>query len=166
MIIVSDTSPINYLVLIGDIEVLKELSGQFIIPHAVFTELQDRGTPKQVRAWINSRPAWIEIRQADLSLYTPRKNLGAGEREAIALAIELHADAVLLDDRDGTKEARRQNIPTLSTFGILVEAAKKNLLDLPNAIERLSRTNFFMPPDDIIQAALRQDQERKQAEEL
>jgi hypothetical protein len=90
-----------------------------IIPQAVYHELQDPHTPKQVKDWIDSAPAWIEIRHADLSFYTSKKNLGAGEREAIALALELRADALLLDDRDGTKEARKQNIPTLSTFGIL-----------------------------------------------
>ena len=164
MIIVSDTSPINYLVLIGEIDALKELSGQVIIPQAVFIELQDPHTPAEVKAWIDSQPAWLEIRQADLSLYTPKKNLGAGEREAIALALELHADALLLDDRDGTKEARRHNIPTLSTFGILEEAAKKNLLDFPDAVDRLSRTSFYMPPDEVIQAALKRDRERKQAQ--
>ncbi|MCI0659547.1 MAG: DUF3368 domain-containing protein [Acidobacteria bacterium] len=161
MIIVSDTSPINYLILIGEIEVLQKLAGQVIVPQAVYHELQDAHTPKQVKDWIDSGPTWVEVRQANLSFYTPKKNLGPGEREAIALALELHADAVLLDDRDGTKEARRQNIPTLSTFGILEEAAKKNLLDFPDAVDRLSRTSFYMPPDEIIQIALKRNQERK-----
>jgi predicted nucleic acid-binding protein len=161
MIIVSDTSPINYLVLIGEIEILQKLAGQVIIPQAVYHELQDPHTPKQVKDWIDSAPAWIEIRHADLSFYTSKKNLGAGEREAIALALELRADALLLDDRDGTKEARKQNIPTLSTFGILEEAARKNLLDFADAVDRLSRTSFYMPPDEIIQAALKRDLERK-----
>jgi predicted nucleic acid-binding protein len=161
MIIVSDTSPINYLVLIGEIEILQELAGHVIIPQAVYYELQDPHTPQQVKDWIDSAPAWIEVRQADLSFYMSKKNLGAGEREAIALALELRADALLLDDRDGTKEARKQNIPTLSTFGILEEAARKNLLDFGDAVDRLSRTSFYMPPDEIIQAALKRDQERK-----
>ena len=81
------------------------------------------------------------------------------------MALELHADAVLLDDRDGIKEALRQHIPTLSTFGILEEAAKQNLLDLPDAIARLSRTSFYLPPDEIIQAALQRDLERKESAE-
>lgn len=161
MIIVSDTSPIHYLVLIGEIEVLRTLAGRVIIPQAVYRELQDAHTPQQVKDWLNSGPEWIEARQANLSFYTPKKNLGAGEREAIALALELHADAVLLDDRDGMKEARRQNIPTLSTFGILEEAAQKALLDFSDAVDKLSRTSFYMPPDVIIQAALKRDQERK-----
>ena len=161
MIIVSDTSPIHYLVLIDEIEVLRKLAGQVIIPQAVYRELQDSHTPQQVKDWIDSNPEWIEVRQANLSYYTPKKKLRAGEREAIVLALELHADALLLDDRDGTKEARRQNIPTLSTFGILEEAAKKRLLDFPDAMDKLSQTSFYMPPDEIIQAALERDQERK-----
>lgn len=42
MIIVSDTSPLNYLVLIGEIAILQKLAGQVIIPQAVYHELQDR----------------------------------------------------------------------------------------------------------------------------
>jgi predicted nucleic acid-binding protein len=62
MIIVSDTTPINYLVLIGEIEILQKLAGQVIIPQAVYHELQDPHTPRQVKDWIASAPAWIEIR--------------------------------------------------------------------------------------------------------
>jgi predicted nucleic acid-binding protein len=62
MIIVSDTSPINYLVLIGEIEILQKLAGQVIIPRAVYHELQDPHTPKQVKDWIDSAPTWIEDR--------------------------------------------------------------------------------------------------------
>jgi predicted nucleic acid-binding protein len=66
MIIVSDTSPINYLVLIGEIEILRKLAGQVIIPQAVYRELQDPHTPQQVKDWIDSGPAWIEVRQAKM----------------------------------------------------------------------------------------------------
>jgi predicted nucleic acid-binding protein len=59
---VSDTSPINHLVLIGKIEILQKLAGQVIIPQAVYHELQDHHTPQQVKDWIASTPAWIEIR--------------------------------------------------------------------------------------------------------
>lgn len=84
MIILSDTSPINYLILIGEIEVLRKLAGRIIIPQAVFVELQNQKTPESVRAWIDSRPDWLEVHQANLSLYMPKKKLGAGEHEAIA----------------------------------------------------------------------------------
>ena len=57
MIIISDTTPINYLVLIGEIDVLEKLFGRVIIPQAVFDEFHNPGTPDPVRDWAGSAPA-------------------------------------------------------------------------------------------------------------
>lgn len=163
MIIVADTAPIHYLILIDEIEVLRTLAGRVIVPQAVFQELQAAGAPEQVRRWIGSQPDWFEVRQANTSLFTPRKKIGAGETEAIALAIELKADALLIDDSDAIKEAHRLQIPTLRLFNILEDAAKKNLLDLPQAVEKIKRTNFHLPPAELTEAMLERDRQRKQA---
>jgi predicted nucleic acid-binding protein len=103
MIIIADTGPIHYLILIDEIEVLGTLAGRVIVPQAVFQELQAVGAPEQVRRWIGSQPDWIEVKQANTSLFTPQKKIGLGETEAIALAIELKADALLIDDGDAIK---------------------------------------------------------------
>jgi predicted nucleic acid-binding protein len=161
MIVISDTSPINYLILIGEIDILEKLFRRVVIPQAVFSELQRAKTPQPVRDWIAQAPAWLEVKQADASLFTPSKKIGDGEREAIALAIELKADAVLIDDRDGTQEARRQNLIALGTVNLLDRAAEKNLLNLPEAIDRLSQTSFRFPPLEIIDAMLERDRKRK-----
>lgn len=50
MIIVSNTSPINYLILIGHINLLPELFGAIIIPQAVYSELSDASAPSHVQA--------------------------------------------------------------------------------------------------------------------
>ena len=57
MIVVADTSPTNYLVLIGEIDVLPALYEKIIIPEAVFNELQDAETPELVRTWVDGAPA-------------------------------------------------------------------------------------------------------------
>jgi predicted nucleic acid-binding protein len=163
MIIVADTAPIHYLILIDEIEVLRTLAGRVIVPQAVFQELQAAGAPEQVRRWIGSQPDWFEVRQANTSLFTPRKKIGPGETEAIALAIELKADALLIDDGDAIKEAHRLQIPTLRLFNILEDAAKKDLLDLPQAVEKIKRTNFHLPPAELIEAMLERDRQRRQA---
>jgi predicted nucleic acid-binding protein len=163
MIIVSDTSPINYLVLIGHIEILERLFGRVIVPQAVVTELQREKTPQIVREWITSAPSWLEIKRADISLFASTKKLGDGEREAIALAIELQAAAILIDDRDGIKEARRQNLTVVSTLSLLEQAARMELLELPATIDRLKQTTFRLPPPEILQEMLGRDAERKGA---
>lgn len=98
MIIVSDTVPLRYLIYIDEVDILASLFTKLLIPQAVFADMQRPKTPQKVKDWLNQHPSWLEVRQADISLYTPQKRIGAGEREAFALAIELNADAVLLDD--------------------------------------------------------------------
>lgn len=145
MIVVSNTTPIHYLILIGEIGVLKDLFGQVVIPQAAFDEMQHEKTPEEVKAWLAAPPAWLEIKQAGPSLFRSRKKIGDGEKEAIALALELNADALLMDDRDGMKEAHRNNVFTISTLAILKMAADQKLLNLSAAIALLSSTNFRMP---------------------
>jgi len=60
MIIISDTSPLNYLVLIGHVEIVRELYGRVIIPQAVYDELQAPETPPEVQAWLANCPAWLD----------------------------------------------------------------------------------------------------------
>ena len=154
MIIVSDTVPLRYLIYIDEVGILESLFTKILIPPAVFDDMQRPKTPQKVKDWLNHCPSWLEIRQADTSLYTPQKRIGAGEREAFALAIELNADAVLLDDNGARVEANRLKIMTIRTFDILERAAIKGLLDLPSAIAKLEQTNFRMPPKEVVDAML------------
>jgi predicted nucleic acid-binding protein len=62
MIVVADTSPLNYLVLIDEIDLLPALFGQVIVPQAVFQELQHPRTSRKVREWAAHLPAWLELR--------------------------------------------------------------------------------------------------------
>jgi len=63
MIIIADTSPINYLVLTGFQEILPILFGQILIPEAVLDELQSPATPPEVKQWIANGPQWLEVRK-------------------------------------------------------------------------------------------------------
>jgi len=77
------------------------------------------------------------------------------------LAIELKADAVLIDDRDGTQEARRQSLIAVGTVNLLERAAEKGLIDLPEILDRLSQTSIRLPPSEILDAMLERDRKRK-----
>jgi predicted nucleic acid-binding protein len=76
---------------------------------------------------------------------TPTLPSGAGEREAISLAQDLHADLLLMDDRDGREEAEHQGFTVMGTLRVLELAAERGLLDLPTAITKLQTTSFHMP---------------------
>jgi predicted nucleic acid-binding protein len=63
MIVIADTSPLHYLVLLEHTEVLQHLYGRVIIPRAVVRELQAERTPPGVRQWIANPPSWLEVRE-------------------------------------------------------------------------------------------------------
>ncbi|SRR6266545_4740419 len=98
MLVITDTSPLHYLVLIDHPAILPALFGRVLIPPAVAEELQRPHTPAPVRAWMGSPPAWLAVRTSCQPLVTTVLPLGAGEREAISLAQDLCADLLLMDD--------------------------------------------------------------------
>jgi hypothetical protein len=162
MITVSDTTPLRYLIEIEEVGIIETLFGQVVIPEKVAEELQRPKTPQKVKDWMQSLPAWLEVRKADTSLFTPQKKINDEEREAFALALELKADTVLLDDKDALVEAKRLYLQTVSLFTLLERAAARDLIDLPQAVAKMRTTSFRLPPESDIKAMLERDQQRKQ----
>lgn len=142
MIVVADTSPLRYLILIEHVHVLPALYGHVIVPPAVILELNRERTPDLVKTWLSNRPEWLHVRAPMQALTSPPSVLGAGEREALALATELSADALLMDDRDARQEASRLGVPVLGTLRVLVDASERGLAHLSTAFDRLRQTNF------------------------
>lgn len=160
MLVVADTTPLNYLVLIAQVDLLASLYAQVVIPSAVAVELQHPKAPAVVRAWIAWPPAWCAIRQPQGQPDPALMQLGAGEREAIVLVEELGADAFLTDDLEGREEALHRGIVVTGTLGILERAALRALIDLPTVIAQLQATTFYGAPD-IIAAMLARDAARE-----
>ncbi|HQR34551.1 MAG TPA: DUF3368 domain-containing protein [Blastocatellia bacterium] len=161
MIVISDTTPLRYLIEIEQVHILETLFGKIIIPEKVAEELQHPKTPHQVKSWMQALPDWLEVRKADLTFFTPQKKIDDGEREAFALALELNADAVLLDDKYALTEAKRLNLQTIALFTLFEIAAARNLINLPQTIEAIRRTNFRLPPESDIQTMLARDAQRQ-----
>jgi predicted nucleic acid-binding protein len=159
MIVISDTSPLNYLILIECIDVLPELYGRVVIPEGVLAELQRDSTPQVVKKWIAAHPDWLEIRQARMQPDEALAMLGVGERQAIALAQELKAAAIIIDEERGRREAKRRGLSVIGILGVLRDAAERNLIELPLALDRLRETNFRVS-EKIIQSLLLRDAER------
>jgi predicted nucleic acid-binding protein len=156
--VVADAGPLHYLVLIDCGEALGTLFDRVLVPIAVRDELLHPRAPQKVKDWIVSVHPWLEIRP--VAHPRPVHGLHKGETEAIQLALERRADAVLMDDRDGRDAARRLGIPTIFTIAILEIAAEKELIDLPVAISKIKQTSFFVSPE-ILDAALERDKERR-----
>ena len=89
--------------------------------------------------------------------------LGAGELEALALAEELHADLVLIDEDKGRQIARSLGLRVTGTLGVLDIAAERRLIDLPIALTQLQATDFYVS-QGLIDALLAQDAARKRAQ--
>lgn len=159
MIVVADTSPINYLVLIGHIEILPHFYGRILIPPSVWEELQDRNTPDSVRKWVAQGPAWLEMRALRNVPDPSLSFLDRGEREAIALAEELQAVRLITDDMLAREEATRRKLSVIGTLGVLRNAARAHLLHLPDALSELQKANFYVAPD-LIRSLLEEDAAR------
>ena len=157
-VVIADTSPINYLILIGEAEVLHRLYQRLVIPEAVFTELVDVEAPAIVRTWMRNHPEWLEIRDVPV-LSSGLLELDAGEAAAISLA-ESESDVLLLiDEKAGRLEATRRGIPNTGTLGVLRKAAIDGVIDLPSALDRLRRSNFRVSKA-LLEELLTEDAER------
>lgn len=158
---VADTSPLNYLVLIGAIDMLPRLFEAVIVPGAVEAELLHARAPAAVRRWAAAPPPWLRVAHA---LPPPAgaglDHLDAGERAVIALALSLQPDFVLIDERAGVAAARAQGLEVLGTLGLLDRAARAGLIDLSGAVAALKATNFHAPPS-LFEALLARHQKRQ-----
>ena len=146
MIVVADTSPLNYLLLIDEIDLLPAIFGQVILPHAVFQELQHPKTSLRVRQWVADLPAWLEVRKVASIANPALMGLDVGEREAIQLALELGISTVLIDEADGRKQAERLHLEVRGTLGILERGANLGKINLRQALSKLEQTNFRVSP--------------------
>ena len=148
MTIVSDTSPISYLVLIGAEEVLPMLYGEVLIPEAVRRELGHPQGPEPVRNWVEGLPPWLRVeRVRTQSGETTLQHLDPGEREAIVLAREEEAGILLIDEQAGRQVARNFGLEVTGTIGVLGAAVKNGHVDAAPVVEALRDTTFRASPD-------------------
>jgi len=129
VIVVSDTSPINNLAAINQLELLRQLYGTVIIPEAVYRELTDPEFP--VAGATEAQTAtWIQVRQVNncAVVNALQNELDIGEAEALGLALELEAEQILVDERRGRRIAARFNLRYTGVLGILVEAKSQGLI--------------------------------------
>ena len=159
MIVIADTSPLSYLLLIEKLDLLPRLYGRVMIPEAVHAELQSDNSPLPIKQWIAKPPPWFEVRKVKVP-ENVLNDLGAGEREAIILAQDMKADLLLLDDWDARQEAFRRHLTIAGTLRVLEDAASLDLIDLPVVVAKLRSTNFRIS-ETMLEAMLLRDAQRK-----
>lgn len=143
MIVVSDTGPIHYLVLIDRIDFLRVMFETVVVPEAVVRELNQPKTPIEVQNWLASMPDWLMVRRPATLV---ESGLGPGETEAISLAIELGTE-LLVDDRGAQRLANSHGIANTGTLGVLLRADAEGLDRIDDSLERLGTTNFHGTPE-------------------
>lgn len=146
MLVVSDASPVNILIRIGQIDVLPRLFDAVVIPTSVAEEMSRPATPQVVRDWVASPPAWFSVRTPAVPV-GPSQLRHRGERDAIALAQEFKADAILLDEEKPRAQAAALGLAVVGTVGILERAADRRFIsDLGAVHVALQATDFHVSP--------------------
>lgn len=147
MTLVSNTSPLCYLVLIGHADILPKLYGEVHVTQKVLEELRHAGAPPLIREWAMAPPAWLEIHSDPEELDQTLAELDPGERTALRLAEQLRSDVLLLDESAARSVATQRGLKVSGTLGVLCDAAQAGLLKLPAALDLLRKTNFRASPE-------------------
>ncbi len=143
MIVVSDTSPITSLAKIRRLDLLRTLYHSITIPAAVDSELR-RG---QIVV-----PDWIQVQSAaDRALVAQLEtDLDAGEAEALAVALELGADLVPIDEKRGREVARRLELRFVGLLGVVLDAKRQgHLREVRPLLDELAAVGGFWIRDDL-----------------
>jgi len=145
MIVVADSSPLHYLLLIEQVDLLRRLYSEVLIPQPVLAELSRPTSPAAVRGWLSSAPQWLRVMPVSVEeIASVTDSLDLGERAAIALAQTVRADLLLIDEAAGRREANRRHIRVTGTLGVLRTAAEKGFVDVKDVLRRLQATNFYV----------------------
>ena len=143
--VVCNTSPLNYLIQIGAVELLSALYREIHVPRAVLEELRDPAAPSGVRSWADAPPAWLVIHAEAPAVSSQLEHLHRGEAAAISLATATRADLLLMDDLDGRMAAANAGLVVMGTLGVLDAAAMNDFGDFHTLLDSLLKTNFRAP---------------------
>lgn len=159
-VVVSDTSPIRAFAFLQRLDILESLFGQILVPPAVASELSHPtrwGPPVVVTAI-----PFLVIRRAErVDLVDAwRRELDLGEAEALAIAQELPAATLLIDEKAGRQAATRAGLPMIGTLGVLVRAKQHGLVpEVTSLVDRLQFDFDFFVSNRLRHEILRQSGE-------
>lgn len=141
--VIVDTSPLQYLHQLGLLELLPDFYGEILIPESVVREIA-AGRALGVALPELATLRWIKVRRVvGLAVLPLVSDLGAGEREVLALALEADHPLVVLDDALARRVARRLDLTLTGTLGLLLKAKQAGrIARLEPLLDRLETLNF------------------------
>lgn len=158
MLVVSNTSPIMNLAAVDLLDILRRQFGEVIVPEAVIEELRlDSGYPGTDKIRIAISEGWlrqevVENKQVALAL---RRELDNGEAEAIALALQLRAETILMDEREGRSVAKSMGLSPIGIIGILTRAKQDgDIVSVKEALNKLRNEAGFYITDALMKDIL------------
>ena len=145
--VISNSSPLQYLYQSGVLDLLPALFGQLCVPEAVVAELEE-GQRRNVLLPSLEELTWLKIRTVrDRTLLPLVTRLGDGEKEVLALGLELPDPLLLLDDRDARRYALALELNVSGSLGILLLAKERGILDaVKPVLDRLQALRFRLDP--------------------
>ncbi len=157
-IIVSDTTTISHLTKIGQLNILKRLYTQLLIPEEVFSELM-RGRkmhPEMLKVKEAEKSGWIKVfKVKDRSLVNKlQRHLDLGESEAITLSMEMKADLLIIDEVKGRELAGKMGINIIGAVGVLIKAKEKGKIQRIKPYLKMLRDTGFRMKEDFYMRAL------------
>ena len=141
MPVVSNTSPVLNLAIVGRLSLLRKQFGEIRIPPAVLQELrvgEDLPGSQSVRGAVEK--GWLRVEEVKDRPFVQvlQRDLDKGEAEAIALALQVKAKWTLLDEREGRRVAKSLGLKVTGVLGILLRAWREGELpSLQRAMEEL-----------------------------
>jgi predicted nucleic acid-binding protein len=154
VIVVVDTSVLNYLIRMKRVELLRTLYGRVVVADAVREEMLAKQAPADVRRWALEPESWVEWASAMVAVSALPERLGPGERETIEIALKLGDCEVLMDDQPGRRAAEAVGLHVSGTIAVLLQASRAGLLEFDTAMRELQELGFRMS-DQLIAAARR-----------
>jgi predicted nucleic acid-binding protein len=156
MIVVSNTSPLTNLAAIGHFELLRKLFGEIHIAHGVWEEL-NKGSRRHPGSREVENASWVHRRQVSNQTVTAllRRDLDLGEAETLALALELRADLVLLDEQEGRHAALRLGLRPFGVLAILLSAKRQREIgEIRSLLDALRQEAGFFLGDSLYRQVL------------
>ena len=163
--VVSNASPLIYAAKIGFLESLEKLYGTILIPPTVYNEVVEKGAKKKAADALVIKESVTKgcLQVVDLNkrakaegkVLTKTQDISIGEAEAIALAKQVKAELLIIDERGGTLAARVWGVKTVGLLGVIIEAMSQDVItfeELKKYYNRLTETEFRLKHRDYVKA--------------